>query len=442
MSESSRQTRLFEEFTTSVEGRGEGIIEGWTRMISDWEGDKTKPNPYEVAKQHSAKSQKDIRLELIEEERKTPSARKITPATFLTTSMDIEDAQRKVRVARDQPDMTPAQAEDLQKRRLTIQRSLTRIRTVQRVYMPILMELEDTEDEVNQRDVEDEPVWLPSSLEPIHRASCSAALLAKEERLREAQCNDALDSIRSLQRGKAQYIIYKNRNIRGQRPSTRARASLDRLDDKIRLKAAQYRDARRALFRLRGAGDWEVALRPLLEEDLWPPAAFDINDPDDVYGPNGQPKSKKKMKEVELRLGEGYKHTSWVWAAGAALSVDEDLERSDISDGAQAYAKRQAAVYVALKDHFTYLWEQPLCKRLRNKCITTITISGQIDGDGNDVEDDEEDGPAASNPHTALEQGPIAPSLVDNLPANDLPGGDSSIAADSSMAPMIPMDLD
>lgn len=110
MSESSQQTRLFEEFTTSVEGRGEGIIEGWTRMISDWEGDKTKPNPYEVAKQHSgeselsipfsltdvfvkAKSQKDIRLELIEEERKIPSARKITPATFLTTSMDIEDAQ-------------------------------------------------------------------------------------------------------------------------------------------------------------------------------------------------------------------------------------------------------------------------------------------------------------------------------------------------------------
>ncbi len=243
-------------------------------------------------------------------------------------------ARRKVRNARNQLDMTPAQAEDLQKRRLTIQRSFTRIRTAQRIYMPILVALDDdSEDEPSQRDIEDEPVWLPSLLDTNQRATCSSALVEKEDRLREAQCHDALDSIRSLQRGKAQYIIYKNRNVRGQRPSTRARASLDRLDEKIRLKAAQYRDARRALVRLRGTGDWESTLRPLSEEDLRPPAAFDIDDPDDAYGPDGHRKSKKKMKEIELRLGEGYKHTSWVWAAGAALPDDEDLETSDISDG-------------------------------------------------------------------------------------------------------------
>ncbi|KDQ26060.1 hypothetical protein PLEOSDRAFT_169869 [Pleurotus ostreatus PC15] len=455
---------------------GLGDYRGVDQMVMDWEVDKTKPNPYKVAKQHSAKSQKDVRLELIEEERKVPLTHKTTPTTFLTMSMDIEDAQRKVHNARNQLDMTPAQAEDLQKRRLTIQRSLTRIRTAQRIYMPILVALDDdSEDEPSQRDIEDEPVWLPSLLNTDQRATCSSALVEKEDCLREAQCHDALNSIRSLQRGKAQYIIYKNRNVRGQRPSTRACASLDRLDEKIQLKAAQYRDAHQALVRLRGTGDWESTLRPLSEEDLRPPAAFDIDDPDDAYGPDGRRKSKKKMKEIELRLGEGYKHTSWVWAAGAALPDDEDLETSDISDvvrvewakarahsqrwqeevallreemwrtrvslqaraewwsqttqpvpgsdlatlkGAEAYAKRQAAMYVALKDHFTYLWEQPLRKRLRTKPIAVITLSGAIEGHDDECEEDEEDTQPASNDATKF-----TPFTASNNPH---PRGDST----------------
>ncbi|KAF9489536.1 hypothetical protein BDN71DRAFT_1512056 [Pleurotus eryngii] len=488
IAESSRQTILFQEFTSSIEVRDKGIIEGWTRMVMDWEIDKTKPNPYEVAKRHSAKSQKDVRLELIEEERKVPLAHKTTPTTFLTTSMDIEDAQRKVRNARNQLDMTPAQAEDLQKCRLTIQRSLTWICTAQRIYMPILVALDDdSKDEPSQRDIEDEPVWLPSLLDTNQQATCSSALVEKEDRLWEAQCHDALDSIHSLQRGKAQYIIYKNRNVRGQRPSTRARASLDRLDEKIWLKAAQYRDARRALVRLWGTGDWESTLRPLSEEDLRPPAAFDIDDPDDAYGPDGHRKSKKKMKEIELRLREGYKHTSWVWAAGAALPDDEDLETSDISDvvrvewakaracsqrwqeevallreemrlpgsdlatleGAEAYAKRQAAVYVALKDHFTYLWEQPLRKRLWTKPIAVITLSGAIEGHDDESEEDDDTQPASNgateftpftasnNPHPRADSTgePTLPPPPDDDPAVSSP----TMSAEGSSTPM---DLD
>lgn len=232
-----------------------------------------------------------------------------------------------------QADMTPQQATDIEQGRLIIQSTLNRIRSAQRAYMPILESLmaEDA-DETSSRDIEDVPLWLPSAVDASQRESgCTHGLAAKEEMLREAQCHDALDKIRALQRGKAHLVIYKNRNVRGQRPSTRARTSLDRLDDQIRMETVRYRDARTALLSLRGHGPWEVVLQPLQDADLRPPSAFDIDDPDDAIGADGKKKSQKKLQALR-HLGDGHKKASWVWTTTGTLP-EEDNGDFEISEG-------------------------------------------------------------------------------------------------------------
>lgn len=70
--------------------------------------------------------------------------------------------------------------------------------------------------------VEDAALWLPSSLPLIHReAACTPGLALMEEKLRTAQCEDALDGVRHILRLKSRMVLFKNKNIRGKTYSTR-----------------------------------------------------------------------------------------------------------------------------------------------------------------------------------------------------------------------------
>jgi hypothetical protein len=89
-----------------------------------------------------------------------------------------------------------------------------------------------------------------------------------EERLRTAQLNDSLNSIRHTLRVKSRMIQFKNANVRGQRDNIRSRAIIDRIHDKARAFAVKYRDARIAKLSLSGHGDWEQVYRPLADSDI------------------------------------------------------------------------------------------------------------------------------------------------------------------------------
>ena len=139
-------------------------------------------------------------------------------------------------------------------------------------------------------DVEHEPLWLPSALPDNHRNhNCAKNLIAIESKLRRAQCEDTLDKIRGLQRGRLSFISFRNRNIRHQNPNTRAQDTLNRLEDKSKALAVKYRMARAALLKLVGPGDWENQLRELNHGDLTTPDGHEIStdDPDHPFGPDG-----------------------------------------------------------------------------------------------------------------------------------------------------------
>ena len=176
-------------------------------------------------------------------------------------------------------------------------------------------------------DVEHQLLWLPSTLPENHRKhSCDATLIDIEIRLQRAQCEDMLDKICSLQRGRLSFISFRNRNIRNQNPSTRAQDTISRLEDKSKALAVKYRAARKVLLALLGLGDWETHLQELKDGDLTTPDRhkISIEDPDDLFGPDGCELPKRKRADIKKGLGQGKKSVSWIWTTPQAVRDEND----------------------------------------------------------------------------------------------------------------------
>lgn len=104
-------------------------------------------------------------------------------------------------------------------------------------------------------------IWLPSRIAEGHRSRvCREGLATIEERIRTAKCYDALDAIRHALTVKGRMIMFKNKNVCGQRGGLRSRSVIDRVHEKAREQAAKYRTARKAKYALSGQGPWEEVL--------------------------------------------------------------------------------------------------------------------------------------------------------------------------------------
>ena len=116
---------------------------------------------------------------------------------------------------------------------------------------------------------EDADIWLPSRIAQAHRSRvCREGLAEIEERIRMAQCFDALDAIRHTLTIKSRMVLFKNKNVRGQRDGTHSRSVIDRVHERARAQALKYRAAREAKYALCGGGPWEEVLRVLMDGDV------------------------------------------------------------------------------------------------------------------------------------------------------------------------------
>jgi len=97
---------------------------------------------------------------------------------------------------------------------------------------------------------------------------CREGLANIEERIRTAQCYDALDAIRLTLTIKSRMVMFKNKNVRGQRESTCSRSVIDRVHERARAQALKYRAAREAKYALCGGGAWEEVLQVLMDGDV------------------------------------------------------------------------------------------------------------------------------------------------------------------------------
>jgi len=192
---------------------------------------------------------------------------------------------------------------------------------VQQVYMPeaaILRKKGGTASNTGAAELLPQhlPLYLPSSI--ISHIPCNIKIADFEFRLRYAQANDALNSLRHHLRLRSHLWTFKTRFERGQRPSTRARNVIERTTQKIANVAKIYRDARNALVHLSpllGKVGWEITLRVLEDKDIRA-ITEDERDMDPAVRRRSEHRS------------EGRRMTSWIWTT-PGVSADECIDLHD-----------------------------------------------------------------------------------------------------------------
>ncbi|KAF9471895.1 hypothetical protein BDN70DRAFT_819429 [Pholiota conissans] len=334
-------------FTASLP---EASVAEWEEMCAVWDVDtvpKTTPNPYSVAgsEMTSAKVYEELRKE---EDRNGAESRPLHstgPVDFIRIGLELEEMHRLSKNIRDWE-------------------------LIRATYMPGLLQFQTEsgaggpaiwDGDPNPEDVD---LFLPSQIPESHRSSvCVGRLSALEGRYREAQCLDALDTLRQTLRIKTRMIQFKNKNVRGQAQSTRSRSIIDRVHRRALVSVEKYRVARAAKLRLSGPGSWEDTLRPLLNSDvrgysdprrngqgpgrrgIWE----DDHQPDAVAeGEGGDAELEAIPPERGRREGTGRTthKISWIWMAAGCHSdaVGQDGEEIVRAEWARSRARVQRCV--------------------------------------------------------------------------------------------------
>ncbi|PPR02922.1 hypothetical protein CVT26_009777 [Gymnopilus dilepis] len=340
--ERNRQTEAHRGFTASLDAKD---VDVWTKMCEEWEAAPFPradiASPYHVEGANLTQAQ--VQQELANEEEAVlakggRALHETSASAFLITALDIEEAQRRLSLSAASKDYDRTL---ISEQRNTVSNDIEKWRKVQGVYMPGLVQHLSNLEKTNPGSTLDSDkaelvkLWLPSDLpKAIRDDLCIAGLAASEEKLREAQCYDALDSIRSTLRLKTRMVQFKNKNIRGQRGGTRSRVLIDRVHTKAKRYAARYRAARKAKLALSGPGTWEKTLQELRDadvrayqdpervkgwerrkgtyEDSQQPFAMDV-DAEDGEGDRGGIDLLLENRSRRDGTGQAHKVLSWIW---------------------------------------------------------------------------------------------------------------------------------
>lgn len=189
--------------------------------------------------------------------------------------------------------------------------------------MPGVAALREAEEEARNPDVpppkaEDIKLWLPSDLPAAaRRAACARGIPELEAKLREAQCIDALDDLRSRLHVQKHLITWRDSNSVGQRAATRSATLIGRVRDRISRVSQKYRQARAALITLKGA-DFAPHFKELRPGDM------NVNTEEE-----SDALSRKKLgrlgstKRTRIEPTNAKKTFSWIWTVGGGPGEDQ-----------------------------------------------------------------------------------------------------------------------
>ncbi|KAK7026684.1 hypothetical protein VNI00_015557 [Paramarasmius palmivorus] len=371
-------------------------IDKWKKMVEEFEEDHTRPNPYELPE--SGLTMQQMRRELAEEELKSFSEGQSldqaaeqfakSASAFIILALEIEERQRQLKQDVDLRNRgsRAKQTSDIVDKRLRLRKLLARFEVQQIHFMPIVASLraEVAANASGPIEVENLPLYLPSSLSQQQRAACLTPTLASIEfRLRNAQCSESLDELRNQLLIKSRLITYKEGQARHQEQLRQTSQLLEQNQRKIQLHAARYQAAWDAYGKLH---DGTVPWRKLRPSDI-----RCMGDPDQVSGnsrkrlgktsrttgmvraqeimhgvsPSGEEEDRdsnededqdaggevslqtlerqrrKKRDELIQKTGEGFRKIPWIWQAadGKGYASDESLYNGLRVEWAKSYAR-------------------------------------------------------------------------------------------------------
>ncbi|KAF7797969.1 hypothetical protein EIP86_009176 [Pleurotus ostreatoroseus] len=308
-------------------------VQAWKSMLKAWEQDHSQPCPYE--RSDSSITVDQVRLALAVEEEaalttSTASTPEASPSGLLLAALEIEKEQIQIKLERNNPYGTASALNEAGKleRRNALRRKIRRFREQLFRLMPRLRgHLPPLVNDAPAPPVQEEPLHLPSSLDPEVRIKvCDAKLVNAEERLREADCYEQLANLRGALNARLIINSYKVKNAVGQRENTRARDALASIEAKIIRFKHEYRRSREALYALRGPGDWEQDLRELRDQDVRAIneralTAQELHERQQAMRLAGrQDELQGVVVNNAAELGDGSRALSWIWA-GNDISV-------------------------------------------------------------------------------------------------------------------------
>ncbi|TFK67072.1 hypothetical protein BDN72DRAFT_879900 [Pluteus cervinus] len=278
------------------------IVTRWKAEVELWEDDHQHPNPYVVA--GKGLTQDSVRKTLNEQDTRDIESgvafilhEDFTPSELITVGLELEHGQRKLlkQYADIQPNPTIEQKEQFKKNADILQEQMDGWIQAQELYMPTSRPLRRSL--ANDMPVQRLPLYLPSSI--LNRAACSESLREIEWQLRFAQAGDALNEARTHLRSRSYLHKFKDSFDRGQRANTRSQGLIDRVQQKYQTAYTAMKNLSRHLDH----PGWEVKYQELKDGDV-------------------------KGLNLEVRLGEGYQTSSWIWGAfgsGDELRNDENV---------------------------------------------------------------------------------------------------------------------
>ncbi|PPR06471.1 hypothetical protein CVT24_002571 [Panaeolus cyanescens] len=318
---SKKQQEIYDQLTATF---GAKCIKEWTNMVTEYEADRSKPNPYEEPQ--CGTSLLEVRLALAKEDAadavkgKSSKSAKVTLSGFFTTAFEIEDRQYTLRHS-EQPQKKKKITKEMiekQDKSTALIRQINGWREAQATYTPYAATLIAANpllnDPENPPDASQIPLYLPSSFPPDVRAELKA-VCDTERRMREGQADDALTGIRRQLRVTQGLKDFKKANISGtgNRPNTRSAAIFKQVQEKQGLLVDRYRRARSALLVLDPDGKWAAKFRELKDEDL--------------RGPAREVEKVTKGKPDPLNHSSSRYEPSWIWLVSGQKPLDGDDDR-------------------------------------------------------------------------------------------------------------------
>ncbi|KAJ6558618.1 hypothetical protein DFH09DRAFT_1084132 [Mycena vulgaris] len=308
----------------------------WQKHIDEWPADRTKPNPYEIeGGRRSSPSEAAVQLDLKKdklretaEEEGATVHRKGTTA-LLVAGMQLEELQGRIKAeAKGRALLAADQEGHVTELQMSLLGKLQTFRALQARHMTAAVAVMEKEEE--ERDGEEVPgnpeevkLWMPSQLTARQRVwGCVKGLGDREGKLREAQCSNALDVLRSWLHAKRHMITSRNSQIVGQKQATCSFTLIGQIGERIEATATKYRRARAALIVLFGEDFCEaLGLRELTVADVM----LDVEQKADtgVRYRLGKIGSNRHCHRNEPSVSSKKKMFSWIWTASGGPDSDE-----------------------------------------------------------------------------------------------------------------------
>lgn len=230
---------------------------------------------------------------------------------------------------------------NIQTRRTSLIRRISRIRETQSTYMLFVTRLLQELPDVDRSTPEKIPLLLPSSLDAALRAKIPEPCKIEEE-IREAQCGELLSKLRAQLRTRQVAYMHTSRTAIGHKHWTESRELQQTIELRIKLLRTQYENARKCNLTLRGPGDWQNIYRELKGSDVRSISERALTEEEKAVLRAAQLQAGVSVEEVNemldddisnmptvtfdpvLALGQSKRTLSWIWYTASGSEVSED----------------------------------------------------------------------------------------------------------------------